>query len=123
MAFLEANITLKVYTDSEQTEFPEELVTDISKSYINSDVTELQSTTIVLAGAGSQAITLNGVATVKRWYILSSITALSLVINGATAVTLQAAEPGYIPITLTSLTITNADPSVSTTVTFIPIAS
>ncbi len=123
MAFLAVNVSLQAYIDSNQTEFPEQLISNISQDFEDSAVTQMQSTTIVLAGGASQVITLNGVATVKRWYIFSSATDLTLAINGAAAMTCQASEPGYVPITLSSLTITNADPSVSTTVTFIPIAS
>lgn len=123
MAYLVANVKLKAYTDTNQTEFPEQLVSNIEKEFTSSSVTEVQSLTISLAALGTQAITLNGVATVKRWYIYSSATDVTVEINGLSALTVQAAEPGYIPITLTSLTVNNASASTATTVTVVLIAS
>lgn len=123
MAFLLGTIDFKVYTDSSQTDFPTELVPQISKEFANSTVTEIQSTTITLVGAASQVISFNGVGTVKRWYLYSSATDLTVNPNAIGNLTFQAQEPGFCPITLSSLTITNASPSVDTIVTLVMIAS
>lgn len=123
MPFLKASIGVTAYTDDNETEFPQELVPSITKEFTNSDITEIQSTTVVLAPSGVQSISFNGVGTVKRWYIFSNVADLTLAINGGTPVTCQGSEPGYVPITLTSLSITNASASVSTTVTLVMIAS
>jgi hypothetical protein len=123
LAFLTGTIQFKAYIDSAETEFPQELVSDIKKEFENDAITEVQSTTISLAAGGSQSITLNGVSPVKRWYLYSSSTALTIDVNGLGNMTFQAGEPGYIPITLTSLSITNASGTTATTVTLILIAS
>lgn len=123
MPFLTASIELTAYTDDNQTEFPQELVPSISKEFSSSSITELQSTTVVLAASGSQTISFNGVGTVKRWYLFSSAADVTLAINGGAALTYQGQEPGYVPLTLSSLVITNASASVSTTVTLVMIAS
>jgi hypothetical protein len=123
MAFLTGTVEFKTYTDTSQTEFPKELVPHIKKDFSNTSITEIQSTTISLAALGSQAITLNGVSPVTKWYLYSDTTALTLTINGsATTFTYEAGMPGYIPIALTSLTIVNASAVSATTVTLVLIA-
>lgn len=124
MAFLNGLISFRVYSDSSETEFPQELIPSISKEFENSEITEIQATTVVLAAAGSQTISFNSVGTVKRWYLYSSAADLTLNVNGlGSSITYQSMEPGYIPMTLSSLVITNASASVSTTVTLVMIAS
>lgn len=123
MAYLVNNIEFKVYSDTSETEFPQQLLASVSKEFSSSTVTELLTVSVVLAGAGAQTINLNGVGTIKRWYLYSSSTALNVNMNSLGDVTYQAQEAGYTPITLSSLVITNASASDSTTVTFIGIAS
>lgn len=123
MPFLNASISCQVYTDPDQTEFPQELLPSIQKEFSSSDITEIQSTTVTLTASGSQVIAFNGVDTVKRWYMYSNSADVGLEINGGASVTFQAGEPGYVPITLTSLHITNLSASVATTVTLVMIAS
>lgn len=123
MSFLTGSLNLDVYTDTAQTEFPNENLVKIFKEFSSSVITEAQITSISLAASGSQAISFNGVGTVKRFYLYSDAAALTLTINGsATTFTYEAGMPGYIPIQLSSLTIVNASSSVATTVTLAMIA-
>jgi hypothetical protein len=120
MAYLTGTIEFKVYTDSAQTEFPQELVPSIKKEFSDNSISEVQATTISLPASGSQAINLNGVATVKRWYLYTDASSLTLTINGsATTFTYNPGIPGFIPMTLTSLSITNDSASAATNVTLV----
>jgi len=115
-AILEGSIELKVYTDSQQTEFPQELIPNITKSFQNLAVDSAQITYISLSASGSQAITLNGTSNLQYMYLYSDTSDLSLAINGGAAITYKAAIPGFMPLVVTSLTITNASASVATNV-------
>lgn len=121
MGFLTGKINLKYYIDSSETEFPEEVLANIAKEFEDAAVLEFETISIDLAASDSQAISLNGVATVKRWYLYSSATELSLTINGTAGFTYQASMPGYMPIELSSLTIANASSTTATKVTLILI--
>lgn len=124
MPFLTGTIELQMYTDSAQTEFPKELFPSVSKDFTNNSVTEAQTTIISLAAnGGTQVVALNGVATVKGAYFYSNATDLVVNINGLGNMTFQAQTPGFIPATITSLTLTNNDVTNATTVTVVLIAS
>ena len=115
-AILQGSIQLQVYTDSQQTEFPQELIPNITKSFQNLAVDSAQIVYLNIVGAASQAINLNGTSNIQGIYIYSDTSDLSLAINGGSAITYKAAYPGYMPMVVTSLTITNASATVATNV-------
>lgn len=122
MAFLTGNIELQIYTDSQQTEFPSELIPSISKTFEDTSVTGVQPLVFSLAASGTQAINLNGLA-VSRVYLHSASTALNVNFNGLGTVSYEAGIPGFMPITVTSLSVTNSSSSTATTVTVILVTA
>lgn len=120
--YISGKIELQAYTDSAQTEFPKELVPSIEKEFANTAATEIQCTTLTLAGAASQAISLNGVGSITKIYLYSDATDLNVNINGLGNILYSAQVPGLMPLSVTSLTITNAHATTSTTVTLVLIA-
>ena len=116
MAFLEGEIKLNLYADSAQTEFPQQLIPSYAKTWMSTSVDEAQTNYINLAASGTQAFTLNGVGDVQGIMIYSDAADLTITINGGTAMTYKAAVPGFMPLVVTSLSITNASASVATNV-------
>ena len=123
MAFLQGNISFTVYTDSAQTEFPTQLVPQLDIDFEDNAVTQAQASTITLAASGTQTINLNGISGLKRMYLYSDTNDLLVNMNGLGNITYKAQEPGYMPLELTSLAITNSSSSAATNVTVVLIAS
>jgi len=121
MPYMTGKVELTIYNDAAQTDFPLVNVPSISRTFSDTDVAEVQTTVITLAASGSQAITFNGLDSVTKWALFSSTSDLTLTINGTAGFTYKAGIPGWIPITLTSLTITNASSSVATTVELVMV--
>lgn len=121
MPFLNVTLDIEIYTDSAQTEFPQELVPHIVKEFEDTAVTQIQATTVSIAANGSQTINLNGLTSVKRFYLFSDTTALNVNMNGLGNITYQAQEAGYCPLNITSLVLGNASSTTATTATVILI--
>ena len=122
MAFLTGSITLKLYTDSAQTEFPQELIPSMLKSFQNTSVDSAQTTFISIAASGSQAITLNGTSNIQGLYVYSDVADITLALNGLAAITYKAGQAGFMPMVVTSLTVANSSASAATNVTIILIS-
>lgn len=124
MAFLTGSISLQVYTDTAQTNFPTQYALNETMTWTSSSVLSAQNTVVVLAGSGSQTINLNGLtSTVKRISVFSDTSNINVNINGLGNILFQSGEPSYMPATITSLVITNSSSSVATTVTVALIGS
>lgn len=123
MAFLTGSMNIQVYTDASQTNFPTLLSINEGPAWTNNSIVSVQTTTINIAASGSQAITLNGLSTVKRMYLLSDSQNVNVNINGLGNILFQAGDPAYMPATVTSLTITNTSSSIATNVTVALIGS
>lgn len=121
MAFLNGQLDLQIYTDAAQTEFPQISIPEISMPWTNSSVTGIQPLYFNLAASGTQAVTFNGLTGVTQFYLYSDAANLTLTINGTAGFTYTYGLPGFIPVTLTSLSITNASSTVATNVTLILI--
>jgi hypothetical protein len=121
MAFLEGKLKLKIYTDSTQTEFPTFNLPQVDEDFINDTVTGIQPLYLNLAASGTQAINFNGLTGITQFYIKSDAADITLAMNGLSPVTVKYGVPGYVPIALTSLSITNSSASVATNVTLILI--
>lgn len=119
MAFLVGKLDLKVYSDVSETEFPKELVPQITKEFEDLTISGVQVSSFSLAAAATQAINTNGIGTVKRFYLYSSVSDLSISINGLAALTYEAGIPGFAPITVSSLSITNSSASIATVVSLV----
>lgn len=115
MAFLTGTITVQVYSDTQQTEFPKELIPQISKDFQDLTITGAQVSQIPLAASGTVTVNFNSIGTIKRWYLLSDTTDLSVNMNGLGNVTYEAGIPGFTPIQLSSLVLTNSSSSLATT--------
>lgn len=122
MAYLTGSITLKLYTDSAQTEFPQELIPSMLKSFQNTSVDSAQTTFISLAASGSQAINLNGTSNIQGMYVYSDSQDVTLAINGLSAITYKAGQAGFMPMVVTSLTVANSSSTTATNVTVILIS-
>lgn len=122
MAFLTGTIAFKAYTDSAQTEFPQELVSDLSKDFANSALTGVESSTFSIAALGTQTINFNSVSSVKRFYIYSNTADITVNMNSLGNITCKAGIPGLVPFTVTTLIIGNSSASLATTVTVILFA-
>lgn len=122
MAYLTGTISLNVYTDTTQTEFPQENLAQITKSFQSVVVTGASSPLFALAALGSQAVDLNGAGTVTGAYICSSATDINVNINGLGNILFHSGVPAYLPATITSMTITNASSTTATYVTVMLIA-
>lgn len=114
-------VSLNVYSDPDQTTFPNQNLASFSKEIDDSTVTGFESTTINLAASGSQSINLNGISNVTSLFIYSDTNDCTLTING-NAMTLKAGIPGLMPIAITSLSITNLSSTTVTNVTIMLIA-
>ncbi len=124
MAFLVGSMSIQVYTDAAQTNFPTLFSINEGPSWTNSAILSVQTTTIALAGAGTQTINLNGLtASVKRMYLFSDAQNINVNINGLGNILFQAGDPCYMPATVTSLVITNANATLATNVTVSLIGS
>lgn len=120
--FITGSIELKVYSDAAQTEFPQQIVTWFKRALDDSTAVAQQSTTVSIAASGTQAFNLNGLTSIDRFFLYSDTANVTLTINGsATPLTLKYGVPGFIPITVTSMSITNTSSTLATNVTFIPI--
>lgn len=122
MAYLTGSINLKLYTDSSQTEFPQELIPSMLKNFQNTGVDSAQTTFINLAASGSQAITLNGTSNIQGMYVFSDSQDITLAINGLSAITYKAGMAGFMPMVVTSLTVANSSSTTATNVTIILIS-
>lgn len=121
MAFLNGSIELRLYADSSQTEFPKELIPHIDKEFSDTTVTGAEVVYIPLAASGSQTVNFNSVGTVKRFYLYSNTTDLSVNMNGLGTVTYEAQIPGFMPIQLSSLVLTNSSSTTATTAVLVLI--
>lgn len=115
MAFLTGTITVQVYSDTQQTEFPQELIPQITKNFQDLTITGAQVSQIPLAATDSISINFNNIGTVKRWYLFSDVADLNVSINGAADVVYEAGIPGFVPIALTSLDLENPSLTLDTT--------
>lgn len=115
MAFLQGTISLEVYSDVQQTEFPKELIPQIAKDFQDLTITGAQVSQIPLAASGSVTVNFNSIGTVKRWYLYSDTTDLNVNMNGLGDVTYETGIPGFVPIQLSSLVLTNASATTATT--------
>lgn len=119
--FLSGTLNLQIYSDSAQTVYPQLSQPNLNVTFTNSAVTGKEELYFSLAASASQTINFNSLSGVTQWYINSDAANLSLQINGASAMTYTFGIPGYIPLTLTSLIVTNASSSVATNVHLILI--
>lgn len=122
MAFLEGTIELKLYTDSEQTESPQELIPSYNKVFQNVSVDSAQTTYISLPASGSQTINLNGTSNIQGVALYSSTSDISVNINTLGNITLKAQSPGYMPFVVTSISITNQSSTEATNVLIVLIS-
>lgn len=120
MAFLTGKIELLVYTDEAQTEFPMEKIPNISKEFEGLDIDGVMPFVTSLAASGTQTLNFNGLS-VKKIYIHSNLQNISVNINGLGAITYEAEIPGFMPLAVSSLVITNLSSTDPTTVTVIAI--
>jgi hypothetical protein len=123
MAFLVGSMDIQVYTDSAQTDFPTKFSLNERPEFADSAITEVQTTTVLLAPSGSQTINFNGVGTVRRFFVFSDTADITVNMNSLGALTCKAGDPGWVPFEITSMVITNASASLSTTVTVSLVAS
>ena len=117
--FLTGKIQLIAYNDSQQTEFPQEKVLDMAKELSANDLTNAETLVVPLVGAGSHVVNFNSISPVKRWFIYSNATEVTVALNGGSSLNLLVNEPGYMPLAITSMTLTNTDPDTDTTVTVV----
>jgi hypothetical protein len=117
MAFLVGSMSIEVYTDPAQTNFPQQIIMNQAPTWTDNNVSQVQTSTIVLAASGSQVINLNGITGITGFYIYSSATAINVNLNGLGNIQYQFGVPGYVPASVTAMTITNTSSSVPTTVT------
>ena len=117
MGFLTGNVSVLVYKDSAQTEFPQQKIVDIDQAMTDDSVAEAQVLYIALAASGAQTVNLNGVSSVEKLFIYSDTTDLNVNINGLGDIPYKAGTPGIMPLSVSSLVITNASSSLATTAT------
>lgn len=121
MAFLTGTINLNVYTDANQTQFPQLNLPNFAASWTNNAVTGVQPLYLNIAANGTQVINLNGLTSVTQFYIYSDNANLNLTLNGTSGFSVKFGVPGYVPIAVTSMTIANASGASATNVTLILI--
>jgi hypothetical protein len=119
VAFLTGQLIFKVYTDSAQTDFPQELFPGITKSFSDTTVTGLESLYESLAASGSVTINLNSLSNITGVYLYSDSTDINVAINGGSAITYKASIPGYMPLVITSLTLTNSSSTTATNISLV----
>jgi hypothetical protein len=117
MAYLVGSMNIQVYTDSSQTNFPQQVVLNETPSWNDNSVTGVQPTIISLAASGSQTINLNGLTGVTGFYIYSSTANVNVNLNSLGNVLYKYGVPGFVPATVTSMVITNTSSTMATTVT------
>jgi hypothetical protein len=114
--FITGKLELDFYNDSADTEFPEVNVPSVIREFKSTTAAEVQTTVISLAASGSQTINLNGLDAVTGLYLYSASADLLVNINGLGNLTLKYGRPAYIPVSVTSLVLTNSSASLATTV-------
>jgi hypothetical protein len=119
--FLTGKITLNVYQDSAQTPAPLLNIPSVAQAFQSSVVTGVQTSTVSVAASGTQAITLNGVGTVTGVFLYSDTSNVNVNINGLGNMVLHSGVPGFMPLTVSSLSINNAS-AAATNVTVILLA-
>lgn len=122
MAFINGTIQLQAYLDSAQTVFPQLSLPNFNATWNNSSVTSIEPLYFNLAASGSKTINFNGLTGITEFYLYSDATALTIALNGGSAISYKAATPGYIPLAATSMVIVNASGTTATNVTLVLIA-
>jgi hypothetical protein len=114
--FLEGSVQLKVYADAEQTQFPQELL----PSYLNkwsAEPSGVQTIVVSVPASGSQSINLNGLSNVTGVMIFSDAYDINVNINSLGNILYKAGVPGFMPLVVTSLSVTNTSSTYATNVT------
>lgn len=117
MGYLVGSLSLQVYSDTNQTNFPQQVVLNETPSWSSSAITGCQPTIVSIAASGSQTISFNGLSGVTGFYFYSSATAVNVNMNGLGNIQFAAATPGFIPATVTSMVLANTSSTTATTVT------
>lgn len=123
MAFLVGSMDIQVYTDSAQTDFPTKFSLKEQPAFSDSSITQVQTTTFTLAALAANTINFNNVGTVKRFFVYSDTTNVTVNMNGLGALTCIAGDAGWVPFQITSMVVTNSSSTLATTVTVSLVAS